>query len=181
MRFWAIIALALAGCASSQNPHRQIKPAESSIEPTTGTVAAQAATVNALNNALDKDSDVTSALKAMFSVSRVAIDEGKARSVQLTNEKAVSTVTKVAAVGLGLSFLAFVFGHYVRVSKPAAVASAGLCLGVAVSAPALIEALGTEASKWIIISCFAILGLALTLSAAWLLIDKAQDIARKSR
>lgn len=182
MRFWAVIALALAGCASDPEPQRELKPAEVAVEPTTGTAAAQAVTTKALDKALAKPGvSAEAAINAIISVSKVAIEEGRARSVQLTNEKAVSNVTKVAAIGLGLSFLAFVFGSYVGISKLASVASAGLCLGVAVSAPALLEALGTQAAQWIIVSCFGVLLISAAVSLAWLAIDKARDMARKSR
>jgi hypothetical protein len=180
MRLWAFIALALVGCASSSKTQREIKPAEVAVEPTAGTAAAQSVTTKALDNALGKTT-VDVALKAMATVSKVAIEEGRAKSVQLTNEKAVSNVTKVAAIGLGISFLAFVFGSYVGISKLASAASAGLCLGVAVSAPALLEALGTQAAQWIIVSCFGVLFMSIAVSIAWLAVDKARDMARRSR
>jgi hypothetical protein len=181
MRALAVIAaVLLAGCAFWRKPEGQVaeKPA---------TAQAQKVATDALDRALQPQPTgpatqaVATALSAMASVSKVAIRESNAKSEQLTNAQTINTVTRVAAIGLALSFLAFFFGSYVGINRLAAVASSALCLSVAVAAPAILQALGTDAAQLVIISCFAILGLSATLSLGWLVVDKAMDYARKSK
>lgn len=183
MRTLAVItAVLLAGCAFWRKPEKQEveKPA---------VVEAQKVATEALATALKQPSPepgippaaVATALKAMAAVNKVAIDTSNAKSAQLSNSETVNTVTRVAAIGLAVSFLAFLFGHYVGIGKLAAAASSALCLSVAVAAPAILQALGTEAAQLVIISCFAILGLSATLSLGWVAVDKALDYARRSR
>ena len=183
MRLWAVILLALTGCWSTSDD-REVRVAEVAVEPTVATSKAQAVATKALDKALEKPADsaaLATVLKAIDGVSKVAIQEGKAKSAQLDVANTVNQVTKVAAVGLALSFLAFLFGSYVGIHKLAAVASAALCLSVAVAAPALLQALGTSAAQWVILSCFGILAVSAAVSLAWLAIDKARDMARRSR
>jgi hypothetical protein len=180
MRALAVItAVLLTGCAFFRG-----EPEQEAEKP--ATVQAQQVATQALDRALQPQEGkstvaVATVIKAIEGINQVAIAESNAKAAQLSNAETVNTVTRVAAVGLALSFLAFFFGHYVGIGKLASVASSALCLSVAVAAPAILQALGTNAAQLVIISCFAILGLSAALSVAWLAVDKALDYARRSR
>lgn len=180
MRAAAVItAVLLAGCACFER-----EPGQTADKP--ATTQAQQVAAQALDRALTPGDGkpapaVSTVIRAIEGINQVAIEESNAKAAQLTNAETINRVTRVAAIGLALSFLAFFFGHYVGIGKLASIASSALCLSVAVAAPAILQALGTEAAQLVIISCFAILGLSAALSVAWLAIDKALDYAKRSK